>query len=148
MPGTRFLATDEMSIDPAWKDRIVLAAARDAIKVAHAERVLPPFNLSQIGQPLSPRRTLVTCAVPARSCEPAGSGWQPHGWGGWPHLGPASVSGPTEWPDRTRGNAAQDRNSATTWDNIALGVALNTAHQRDMSPPSTSRLLDATEGAS
>jgi nitronate monooxygenase/enoyl-[acyl-carrier protein] reductase II len=63
--GTRFLATDEMSVDPAWKDRIVRAAARDAVKVAHAERVLPPFNLPQIGQPFSPRslRTPLTDAL-------------------------------------------------------------------------------------
>jgi enoyl-[acyl-carrier protein] reductase II len=63
--GTRFLATDEMSIDPAWKDRIVRAAARDAIKVAHAERVLPPFNLPQVGRPFSPRslRTPLTDAL-------------------------------------------------------------------------------------
>ena len=65
--GTRFLATHEMSIDPAWKDRIVLAAARDAIKVQHAERVLPPFNLPQVGQPFSPRslRTPLTEALEA-----------------------------------------------------------------------------------
>ncbi len=53
--GTRFLATTEMSIDPAWKERIVSAHARDAVKVAHAERVMPPFNLPQIGAPFAPR---------------------------------------------------------------------------------------------
>jgi len=43
---------------------------------------------------------------------------------------------------------ARGRNSATAWDNIALGVALNTAHRGDTWPPSTSRLLAAKEGAS
>jgi hypothetical protein len=46
---------------------------------------------------------------------------------GWPHLGLAGVPGPTECPERTRGNSAQGRNSATAWDNMALGVALNSA---------------------
>jgi nitronate monooxygenase/enoyl-[acyl-carrier protein] reductase II len=53
--GTRFLATTEMTIDQAWKDRIVAAHARDAIKVAHSELALPPFNLPQIGAPFAPR---------------------------------------------------------------------------------------------
>jgi nitronate monooxygenase/enoyl-[acyl-carrier protein] reductase II len=53
--GTRFLATTEMTIDPAWKERIVAAHARDAVKVPHAERVLPPFNLPQVGPPFAPR---------------------------------------------------------------------------------------------
>jgi len=53
--GTRFLATTEMTIDPAWKQRIVAAHARDAVKVPHAERVLPPFNLPQMGRPFAPR---------------------------------------------------------------------------------------------
>jgi enoyl-[acyl-carrier protein] reductase II len=53
--GTRFLATTEMTVDPAWKERIVAAHARDAVKVPHAEKVLPPFNLPQLGAPFSPR---------------------------------------------------------------------------------------------
>jgi len=53
--GTRFLATTEMTVDPAWKERIVAAHARDAVKVRHAERVLPPFNLPQLGTPFAPR---------------------------------------------------------------------------------------------
>ena len=53
--GTRFLATTEMTVDPAWKQRIVAAHARDAVKVPHAERVLPPFNLPQMGRPFAPR---------------------------------------------------------------------------------------------
>jgi enoyl-[acyl-carrier protein] reductase II len=43
--GTRFLATQEMTIDPAWKDRIVAAHTRDSVKVSGAERVVPPFTL-------------------------------------------------------------------------------------------------------
>ncbi|MGW1346144.1 NAD(P)H-dependent flavin oxidoreductase [Kribbella sp. NPDC002412] len=53
--GTRFLATTEMTIDQAWKDRIVAAHARDAVKVEHSERALPPFNLPQVGTPFAPR---------------------------------------------------------------------------------------------
>jgi nitronate monooxygenase/enoyl-[acyl-carrier protein] reductase II len=36
--GTRFLATDEMTIAPEWKQRIVAAGADDAVKVPHSER--------------------------------------------------------------------------------------------------------------
>ena len=36
--GTRFLASTEMTIDRAWKDRIVVAGALDAVKVPHSER--------------------------------------------------------------------------------------------------------------
>ena len=53
--GTRFLATTEMTIDTAWKDRIVAASALDAVKVPHAERVMPPFTLPQVGVPFAPR---------------------------------------------------------------------------------------------
>ena len=53
--GTRFLATEEMAIDPALKARICAASATDAVKVPHAERVLPPFTLPQIGMPYAPR---------------------------------------------------------------------------------------------
>ena len=53
--GTRFLATTEMTIDPAWKQRIVAAHARDAVKVPHADRVLPRFNVPQVGTPFAPR---------------------------------------------------------------------------------------------
>lgn len=49
--GTRFLATEEMSLDPAWKQRIVEAGALDAVKVEMSERVLPPFTLPQVGRP-------------------------------------------------------------------------------------------------
>lgn len=53
--GTRFLATTEMAIDPAWKARICAAVDVDAVKVAHAERVMPSFTLPQIGAPFTPR---------------------------------------------------------------------------------------------
>ena len=53
--GTRFLATEEMAIDPTLKARICAASATDAVKVPHAERVLPPFTLPQIGMPYAPR---------------------------------------------------------------------------------------------
>ena len=53
--GTRFLASSEMMIDAAWKDRIVAAGALDAVKVPHAERVMPPFTLPQTGVPFAPR---------------------------------------------------------------------------------------------
>jgi nitronate monooxygenase/enoyl-[acyl-carrier protein] reductase II len=53
--GTRFLATEEMAIDPSWKTRIVEADALEAVKVANAERVMPPFTLPQPGVPFAPR---------------------------------------------------------------------------------------------
>lgn len=43
--GTRFLASTEMDIDPAWKGRILAADATEAVKVTHSEQVLPPFTL-------------------------------------------------------------------------------------------------------
>jgi NAD(P)H-dependent flavin oxidoreductase YrpB (nitropropane dioxygenase family) len=60
--GTRFLATDEMSVDRAWKQRIVDADALEAVKVAHSELVMPPFTLPQAGMPFAPRvlRTALT----------------------------------------------------------------------------------------
>jgi enoyl-[acyl-carrier protein] reductase II len=53
--GTRFLATTEMTVDPAWKQRIVAASAEDAVKVDNAARVMPPFTVPQIGRPYAPR---------------------------------------------------------------------------------------------
>ena len=63
--GTRFLATTEMTVHPVWKERLVASHARDAIKVPHAERVLPPFNVPQVGAPFAPRalRTPLTDAL-------------------------------------------------------------------------------------
>ena len=63
MLGTRFLATREMRIAETWKDRIVGADATDAVKVAHSERVMPPFTLElPPGRPPAPRalRTALT----------------------------------------------------------------------------------------
>ena len=53
--GTRFLATTEMTIAAAWKQRIVAATALDAVKVPNSERVMPPFTLPQTGEPFAPR---------------------------------------------------------------------------------------------
>jgi nitronate monooxygenase/enoyl-[acyl-carrier protein] reductase II len=44
MLGTRFLASEEMGIDAAWKARIVDAEAEEAVKVVGSDRVLPPFT--------------------------------------------------------------------------------------------------------
>jgi nitronate monooxygenase/enoyl-[acyl-carrier protein] reductase II len=44
-----------MTIDRAWKDRIVAAGVLDAVKVPHSERVMPPFTLPQAGVPFAPR---------------------------------------------------------------------------------------------
>ena len=51
--GTRLLASEEMGVDAAWKQRIVEAGALDAVKVPHSERVLPPYN--RPGGPADPR---------------------------------------------------------------------------------------------
>ncbi len=51
--GTRFLASEEMSVNDAWKQRVVEAGALDAVKVPHSERVLPPYN--RPGGPADPR---------------------------------------------------------------------------------------------
>ena len=53
--GTRFLATTEMTIDPAWKRRILDAQAEDAVKVENSARVMPPFTIPQTGRPYAPR---------------------------------------------------------------------------------------------
>jgi nitronate monooxygenase/enoyl-[acyl-carrier protein] reductase II len=53
--GTRFLATREMTIDASWKQRIVQGGALDTVKVRHSERVMPPFNVPQVGVPFAPR---------------------------------------------------------------------------------------------
>lgn len=60
--GTRFLATTEMTIDAAWKQRIVSGHALDAVKVTNSERIMPPFTLPQPGLPAAPRalRTTLT----------------------------------------------------------------------------------------
>jgi nitronate monooxygenase/enoyl-[acyl-carrier protein] reductase II len=53
--GTRFLATTEMEIAQSWKDRIVGADALDAVKFSNSEKVMPPFNIPQVGVPFAPR---------------------------------------------------------------------------------------------
>jgi nitronate monooxygenase/enoyl-[acyl-carrier protein] reductase II len=53
--GTRFLATTEMTIAQSWKHRLVEAGALDAVKVEHADKVMPPFTIPQVGVPFSPR---------------------------------------------------------------------------------------------
>jgi nitronate monooxygenase/enoyl-[acyl-carrier protein] reductase II len=67
--GTRFLASSEMTVDGAWKDRIVAAGALDAVKVPHADRVMPPFTLPQIGVPFAPR-ALRTDLIDALETDP------------------------------------------------------------------------------
>ena len=51
--GTRLLASEEMHVNAAWKQRIVEAGALDAVKVPHSERVMPPYN--RPGGPADPR---------------------------------------------------------------------------------------------
>ncbi len=69
--GTRFLATTEMTIDRTWKERIVASSALDAVKVPHAERVMPPFTLPQTGVPFAPR-ALRTALIDLLESDPAG----------------------------------------------------------------------------
>ena len=70
--GTRFLASSEMSIDETWKQRIVAASALEAVKVPHAERVMPPFTLPQTaGVPFAPR-ALRTELIDQLESDPAG----------------------------------------------------------------------------
>jgi enoyl-[acyl-carrier protein] reductase II len=42
--GTRFLASAEMRIADAWKQRVVEADSLDAVKVPNSDRVLPPYS--------------------------------------------------------------------------------------------------------
>jgi enoyl-[acyl-carrier protein] reductase II len=42
--GTRFLASAELGIADAWKQRILDADATDAVKVVNSERALPPYS--------------------------------------------------------------------------------------------------------
>ncbi|MFJ8212596.1 NAD(P)H-dependent flavin oxidoreductase [Streptomyces sp. NPDC096033] len=58
--GTRFLASEEMSVWQAWKNRIVESAASDTVKAVGSERILPPFNLpGSAGVPRCLRTPLV-----------------------------------------------------------------------------------------
>jgi enoyl-[acyl-carrier protein] reductase II len=42
--GTRFLATEEMAIDPAWKQMIVSAESADSVAAPVLDALLPPYN--------------------------------------------------------------------------------------------------------
>jgi enoyl-[acyl-carrier protein] reductase II len=42
--GTRFLASAELGIADAWKQRVLAADATDAVKVVNHDRALPPFS--------------------------------------------------------------------------------------------------------
>jgi enoyl-[acyl-carrier protein] reductase II len=42
--GTRFLASAELGIADAWKQRVLEADATDAVKVVNHDRALPPFS--------------------------------------------------------------------------------------------------------
>jgi nitronate monooxygenase/enoyl-[acyl-carrier protein] reductase II len=42
--GTRFLATAEMAIDPAWKQLIVSAGSADSVAAPVLDGLLPPYN--------------------------------------------------------------------------------------------------------
>ena len=68
--GTRFLASTEMRIDAAWKDRILAASALEAVKVPNAERVMPPFTIPQTGVPFAPR-ALRTALIDQLESDPA-----------------------------------------------------------------------------
>lgn len=58
--GTRFLASQEMSVSQAWKTRIVESVASDTVKAQGSERILPPFNLpGSAGVPRCLRTPLV-----------------------------------------------------------------------------------------
>jgi nitronate monooxygenase/enoyl-[acyl-carrier protein] reductase II len=69
--GTRFLATREMRIDPAWKERILAAEATDAVKVSNSERVLPPFTLELPPGPPPAPRALRTPLIDQLASQPA-----------------------------------------------------------------------------
>jgi enoyl-[acyl-carrier protein] reductase II len=42
--GTRFLASDEMAVDPEWKRMIVRASSGDAVQAEMLDLLLPPYN--------------------------------------------------------------------------------------------------------
>jgi len=86
--GTRFLATTEMAIDPAWKARICAAVDVDAVKVPHAERSCRPSRC-----PRSARRSRrEACAL--------------HSSNAWRGIRPASIrpsSAPSSSPPSAPG---------------------------------------------
>jgi nitronate monooxygenase/enoyl-[acyl-carrier protein] reductase II len=66
--GTRFLASDEMSVDPEWKRMIVRAAATDAVRADVLDVLLPAVQPAA----LSGRRTRAAHALPGRMGRPSG----------------------------------------------------------------------------
>jgi nitronate monooxygenase/enoyl-[acyl-carrier protein] reductase II len=67
--GTRFLASTELGIADAWKERVVAADALDAVKMVNSERVMPPY--SRPGVRAEPR-TLRTPLVDRLRADPDG----------------------------------------------------------------------------
>lgn len=67
--GTRFLASSEMAVSAAWKERIVRADATDAVKVHHTDRIMPPYT--RPGPSTAPR-ALRTELVDRLNDDPAG----------------------------------------------------------------------------
>lgn len=58
--GTRFLASFELGIADAWKQRIVEADAADAVKVPNSDRVLPPYSRpGSVAEPRALRTPLI-----------------------------------------------------------------------------------------
>jgi nitronate monooxygenase/enoyl-[acyl-carrier protein] reductase II len=55
--GTRFLASEEAQIDPAWKQKVVDAAAEDAVKVEVLNDIMPVPGSSGYGTVLRALRT-------------------------------------------------------------------------------------------
>ena len=66
--GTRFLASDEMTIDPEWKRMIVRAASGDAVQADVLDLLLPPYNRPHYPAGVRVLRT----AVPRRVVRPTG----------------------------------------------------------------------------
>ena len=65
--GTRFLASTEMQISQAWKQRIIDARSQDAVKVVNSDLVMPPY--SRPGPPSEPR-SLVTGLIDTLANDP------------------------------------------------------------------------------
>jgi nitronate monooxygenase/enoyl-[acyl-carrier protein] reductase II len=67
--GTRFLASEEMSVDPEWKRMIVRAGSGDTVQAGVVDRLLPPFNRPHSA--VLPR-VLRTAAIESWIAEPSG----------------------------------------------------------------------------
>jgi nitronate monooxygenase/enoyl-[acyl-carrier protein] reductase II len=70
MLGTRFLASEEATVDASWKRRIVEAEAGDAVKIPSSERVMPPITLDLPSQPPPAPRALRTELIDRLEREP------------------------------------------------------------------------------